>query len=605
MNRDKRWYKSEHDIHNALKCVVDEILSGEKQRINEQQGILKLYRNRDRNRVLVGGTSRNVIRSIVRTVHSRLIGMKPVPFYCSEGGDVELRERLELLNTAVAGLFLSTGFEDKFASLWCLHGILFGTGFVKAYASNGAVTMERVYPWEVLVDPLDGLYGEPSSLYQLRWVDRPVLEGLYPGKKYREFLSRSVGDRPDWAWWVSSVGEPVRLIEAWHLPDENGKGGRHVLATDYGTLLDEPYNEPDFPIIPFHYSDAEEGFWPDGVGQSLFPRQLEINRITEAVRETIRRCAWPRVFIPEGSAVPENMIDNTIGAIIPYQGGVPPQTVASPPLTREAVAYLSDLVASCYEDEGVSQFAASAQKPVGLQSGRALRIYADQQDGRLRDPGEKWTAARTRLGAALIRAQRAASLQDPSSPILFTSVKKKSVTRIVWKDVDITDEDIKLVAQPVSSLPQTPAAKAAMLEELYNSGSGVITLEEYRDGLDLPDVTALTEGAKAPRRCIEGILDQIVQTGIYAPPEPFFDLDLARVLGLQRYCQQYNEGAPEPILGLLRRWCMDVRDQQLQQAAAAAAAQQQIMPDPDPDPASAVATAEDQQQQIPDANEIG
>lgn len=570
---DRRWYRAaKGDAHQALKTAVDETLTAERPRIREQIEILRLFRQRMGSfvgyglhlRGLDSRVSRNVLRSIAKTIQSRLVGMKAIPFFCSDGGDIELRSRLELLNAAVAGLFTSTAFEDKYAPLWCLHGILVGTGFVHAYADKvkGTACVERVYPWEVLVDPVDGLYGEPRTMYRLRWIDRPVLREMFPGSRYDAAIKGATVEQPDWARWTSGLGAPVRVIEAWHLPDDEGQGGRHILATTAGTLVDEEYTYDDFPIVAFQYSDPEEGYWPDGVGQSLYSRQLEINRIAEAIRETIRRLAWPRVLNPQGSQVSEQQLDNTIGAIIEHAPGLPPQIVAPPPLTRDPVQYLSDLVASCYEDEGVSQMAAQAQKPAGIVSGRGLRIVADQQDGRLRDPGEKWTHARCRLGKALVRAQREASKAKPKAVLLFTDPKARSTTSVVWNEIDLPDKGLEMTAQPVSSLPQTPASKAALLEELYNGGSGVITLEEYRDGIDLPDVTALTEPSKAPRRTIEKILDAIVQTGVYTPPEAFFPLEMGRTLGAQRYCQAFNDDAPPEILALLRRWCLDCKDQQ-------------------------------------------
>lgn len=569
---DRRWWTAEKgSASTQLKTAIDEALTAERPRIREQIEIMRLFRQRLGSfvgyglhlRGLDSKVSRNVLRSIAKTIQSRLVAMKAIPFFCSEGGDIELRSRLEELNNAVAGLFVSTDFEDRHAALWCLHGVLLGAGFLHVYPDTvrGAAAVERVYPWEVLVDPVDGLYGEPRTMYRLRWVDRPVLREMFPERRFEAAIKGATVEQPDWARWTSSLGAPVRLIEAWHLPDDEGKGGRHILATTAGTLVDEPHEYDDFPLVAFHYSDPEEGYWPDGVGQSLYSRQLEINRISEAIRETIRRLAWPRVLNPIGSQVSDQQLDNAIGAIINYAPGMPPQVVTPPPLTRDPVQYLSDLVASCYEDEGVSQMAAMAEKPAGLQSGRSLRIFADQQDGRLRDPGEKWTHARARLGEALVRAQREASKAKPNAVLLFTDPKMRATTAVKWKDIDLPDAALKMIAQPVSSLPQTPAGKAAMLEELYNGGSGVITLEEYRDGLDLPDVTALTGPSKAPRRTIEKILDRIVQTGEYTPPESFFPLEMGRTLGAQRYCQAFNDDAPEPILALLRRWCLDCKDQ--------------------------------------------
>lgn len=565
---DRRWYKYDKNApHEGVYASVQEVLAAETQRIREQIEVMRVYRQRYATGNLeellgLGKTSRNVLRSVASTVHSRLIALKPIPFFCSESGDVDLRTRLEHLNEAVAGLFLSTRFEGEYASPWCLQGVLLGTSFLRVTTDGGRVGLDRVYPWEVLVDPLDGLYGQPRTIYQMRWVDRPVLMELFPGKQHRNGIKSASGERPSWVYWLRTLGDPVMVMEAWHLP-QGDTPGRHVVCTTSHTLLDEEYLHPEFPLIPFHYSDPEEGFWADGVGQRLYSRQIEIDRITAAVREAIRRCAWPRVFVPQGSQVEDAHLDNTIGSIISYTGGVPPTMSTAHGITAEAVNYLRDLVASCYEDEGVSQNAAMAQKPAGLQSGRALRIYADQQDGRLREPGEKWTRARTRLGEALVRAQREVSKENPRVPVLFSNAKTRTTTAIWWADVDVTDRQMEMVAQPVSSLPQTPAARAALLEEMYNAGSGVITLEEYRDGLDLPDISALTSGARAPRRTIEKILDRICQEGVYTPPQPFFPLDLARKLGVERYCQAFNDEQPPEILDLLQRWCMECRDQQL------------------------------------------
>jgi len=584
---DRRWYiYSQGEAHTPVKDTVDSLLTTERRRIRTMLDIQRIYRSRASttgtsasNVYLDTKTSRNTMRSVAKTVHSRLISLKPIPFFCSDGGDTELRERLELLNTAVHGLFLSSGFEAKHASSWCLHGILYGTGFLKVYNDNGKVCIDRVYPWEVLVDPLDGLYGDPQNIYQVRWVDKPVLMAAYPKKK-KDAIERCVGERPDWAYWLEGVGSPVRVTEAWHLPDSNGKGGRHVICTSAGTLLDEEYTYDSFPLVAFHYADPEDGFWPDGVGHTLYARQREINTISAAVKDTIRRLAWPKVFVMNGSQVNEGELDNTIGGIVHYDGK-PPVIGSPPPLAREAVQYLSDVVASCFEDEGVSQFSAQAQRTPGLTSGRALRINADQMDGRQRESSEKWTQARTRLGEALIRVQREASKVDPKSPVIFTNAKKRETVSVVWADVDIEDSILQLVEQPVSSLPWTAASRAALLEELYNSGSGVITLDEYREGIDLPDIAALTDDAKAPRRAISKILDGIVQTGVYAPPEPFFDMAEARLMGLRRYCREYVNETAEPIMALLRRWCMDCKDQQnrmiAQQQAAVEMQKQALM----------------------------
>jgi hypothetical protein len=605
------------DAHRQVANIVSEIMSEDASRIRFMQNVLSLYRHRSSKGYGIQNlprelrTARNTLRSVTKTIHSRLIAMKAIPFYCSDSGDSELRHRLEGLNKAVAGLYLSTGFEDRYASLWCETGILLGTSFLKAYPKAGRVKLERVMPWEVFYDPLDAYYGEPRCMYQVRWVDKAALQDAYPQMKYRDAVNGAGTSRPEWAWWTRSIHEPVCVIEAWRLGDEEeGEKGRHVVCTAGGTFVDEEYDGSDFDIVPFHYDECLEGPWADGVGSSLFGRQMEINRITRAIRETIVRLGWPKMILPEGGSISEAQLNNTPGAILNVTGSGVPVIMSPPPLTREPVQYLSDLVASCFEDEGVSQYAAMGAKPAGVYSGRAIRLVADQQDGRLRGAGESWVAARARLGAAMIRAQRRAAKDNPDTELVFTSAKKRESHAIKWKDIDLPDTSLQLVQQPVSSLPGTPGARAALLDELYNNGTGVITLDEYRDGIDLPDVSALTEGEKAPRRAIEKILDTMVLNGQYTPPEPFFPMALARKLGLQRYSIEYLNDTPEPIMGLLRRWCLECKEREIQaatadtmaaenvaanlqmQAQAAAAAQQEQMAAIAPDELAAEETVE-------------
>lgn len=582
---DRRWYlASKGDVHGALKEAVEVTLGCERPRLSEAARLLTLFREKRGTfgsmglnlPLTVSRLARNQLRSLVKTAQSRILAIKPVPFFCSEGGDLDLRTRLEMLNEATAGLFVATRFDDNFAPLMVLHGALLGTGHVKVYAHQGKVAVERVYPWEVFVDQLDGLYGQPRTLYQVRWLDRPVLREMFDTPKAREAIRLAPTDRAEWAGWVQGLGEPVRVIEAWHLADSEGKGGRHVIALDNATLRDEEYTYDEFPVVTYRWSDAEDGFWPDGLGHELYGKQLEINRISDAIAETVRRCAWPRVFVEHRSEVSAAQLDNTIGSIVRYRG-VMPQTVAAQGLTAEARQHLADLVQSCNDDTGISAYASSSTKPAGLQSGRALRIYADQQDGRLRDPGEKWTAARVAVGRAMVRAMREIAAENPRAEVLFTDPKGKAIRRIVWADVDVPDERLDMICQPVSSLPQTPAAKAALLDELYNGGA--ITLEEYRDGLDLPDVKALTDPAKAPRRAIEKSLDVICKEKRYVSPEPVFPLEMARTLGAQRYCQAYVDEADDLVLELLRRWVQDCSDLIASMAAPQGAPQEAPPPE--------------------------
>jgi hypothetical protein len=557
---DRRWWDEDaEDVHAAIENAVSVAYDHERARIAYYRALSRLHDEHDRSLVGVAAPRidedyrlpRNVLRRIVSTAHARLISTTPRPFYCSDGGDFDLRNKLEQLNTAVHGLFLAHK-ADNYANLATKHAVLYGDGFVKIYpithTNKPRIAIERVYPWEVLVDPLDALYGDPRSFFQVRWVDRAQLLSLW--SDHREILLSADAHCEDWASWTRLMGDPVRVVEAWHLDPDGGKG-RHVVAVSSGALVDEPYPYDATPLVRFQYETPRTGYWSDGLAHQVAGQQAELNDILSAISETIRRGAWPTVLVEKNSEVEVGQLNNDPMKIVRYRG-VAPQIQVAGGLTSEARQYASEIASSMFETSGISQYAAQSVKPAGLQSGRALRIFADQQDGNLREASELRAQSYLALGMALVRAQRAVSEVDPDSKIIFSDPKERRSVSLRWKDIDLPDTGLEMVAAPVSILPSTPAAKAASLEELMNAG--VLTPEEFRENLDLPDLKALNRTATAPRRVIEMQLLAIVRDGEPQMPEPFFPLDLARQLAAQHYCQAQVDGVSEDRLELLRRY---------------------------------------------------
>lgn len=564
---DRRWWFVKGDeVHATLTTALDLAMAHDRKRIDYYRILALLHDEHDR-QCMWGSRAidreedyrvpRNVLRRLVSTAHARLVSTVPRPFYCSDGGDFQLRQKLEDLNTAVYGLFLANK-VDGYASLAQRHALTFGDGFVKVspilHTKNPRVCVERVYPWEVYVDPLDGLYGEPRCYYQVRWVDRAHLIALWP--KYAKEIFDAATDRPEWAGWLDGMSDPVRVIEAWYL-DPDGDMGRHVVAVSSATLIDEPYGYDVPPLVRFQYSAPPTGFWGDGLAHEVAGQQMELNDVMGAQSETVKLGAWPSLLIEKNSEVEVGQLTNSPMKAIKFKG-VPPQIMTAQGLTAESSRYADGIAASMYETTGVSQYAASSAKPAGLQSGRSLRIFADQQEGNLREGSDLRAQSYLALGMALVRAQRAVSEVEPNARVIFSDPRERKVVSLKWRDIDLPDDGLEMVAAPISILPSTPAAKAAALEELMNAG--VLTPEEFRENLDLPDVKAMNKTASAPRRVIEMQLLKMIRDGEPQSPEPFFPLDLAKKLAAEHYCQAQVDGAAEDRLELVRRYWQACQD---------------------------------------------
>ena len=190
--RDRRWYLlPKEEVAKAVCATAKIAIDQDMPRWQEMRELARLFEEHGRQTFFAAGITdttvgplpRNVMRGLVETAHNLLVEATPRPFYGCEGGEFELRQRLEELNEAVSGLFLQHDLDD-FDSTATLHGSLWGTGAVKidaiTHTKKPRVRVERVYPWEALVDPLDAAYGDPSAFYLVRYVDRRALADLWP-----------------------------------------------------------------------------------------------------------------------------------------------------------------------------------------------------------------------------------------------------------------------------------------------------------------------------------------------------------------------------------------------------------------------------------------
>ena len=114
-----------------------------------------------------------------------------------------------------------------------------------------------------------------------------------------------------------------------------------------------------------------------------------------------------------------------------------------------------------------------------------------------------------------------------------------------------------------SSLPKDPAGRLAKVTEMVQAG--MISLQEGRRLLDYPDLEQVEKLANAAEERILQILDDIVDSGKYTPPDPFLDLMLAKTLVVQ-YINLYAAAKlEEKKMQLLRDFYTQILD--LAQAA--------------------------------------
>ncbi len=473
----------------------------------------------------------NVVQSCVDTLTSRITQSKPRPVFLTEKGDYKKRTLAKNLNSFVMGEFYQTKSYQKGEYL-LRDAEVFGTGCLKVFETfDHKVGVERVLWTELLVDDNDARDGSPRQLFQLKLVDRDLLAEFFP--EYRSEIAKAEQAFPDnSADSNRTIADQIMVAEAWRLPSGKDAGdGRHAIVCSSGTIFDEEFKKDRFPFVFAHYSQRLVGFWGQGLPEQLMGTQVEINKLLQTITKSINLVGVPRVFVEDGSKVVKAHLNNEIGSIITFRGTKPSYEVA-PCMPGEVYQQLQRLVDYAYQQSGISAMSASGKKPMGLDSGAALREFDDIQSDRFATLQTRYSDAYKDLAYLII--DQASDIAKEQGKYQTIYPGKNGTQMIDLPKVDNENDPFVIQCFDSSSLPRDPAGRLQKVTEMMQSG--IIDPSEGRRLLEFPDIEQVDQLANAPEERILKILDEIVEDGKYTPPDPFMNLDL----GIKLVNQYYN-----------------------------------------------------------------
>ncbi len=481
----------------------------------------------------------NLIQSVVDTLVSRISQSRPQPVFLTDNADYKERNLAKKLNNFTLGEFYQTK-AYELGAIVLRDALVEGTGVIHTFETpDHKVGLERVLLTELLIDPNEAMYGEPRQLYRIKLVDRDVLMANFPKFKNKiEIAAKSYPDNS--ADSSKSVSDLVMVVEGWHLRSgKNAKDGRHTLACSSGFLINEEYCKDRFPFSFLHYSPRLLGFWSQGVAEQLMGTQMELNSILFTISRAIKLVGVPRVFQEEGSKVVAAHHSNEIGVIVKYRGTKPSYEVA-PCNAPELYAERDKLIQYGYQQSGVSALQAASQKPQGLDSGEAIRTYDDISTDRFASLSRRYDNLFIDLAYQIIDLAKDIAEEQGEYSTVYPN--KNGTKEIDLPKAAMLEDTFIIQCFTQSSLPKDPAGRLAKVTEMIQSG--MITLQEGRRLLDYPDLEQVEKLANASEERILQILDEIVETGKYTPPDPFLDLALATTLTTQ-YINLYSSAKLE------------------------------------------------------------
>jgi hypothetical protein len=529
-------------------------------------------------------------RSIANAAHAKLAGQqKPKVQFVTSDADWATKRKSKKLDRFVEGQFMQS--VGIYGDVWqlmlrvFLDACVFPTGgAVKTFADeeDGRVSYERVFTWELFVDPLEARYGQPRNLFHVYPYDRDELIARFP--EHAEALEAAPEFVEDGeAEWVGSrrVSNQIRVCEAWRLPFSSTKPGRHVIAINDQTLVDEEWTRNEFPFIWIHWSKHLVG----SDGTSLIE---EISSISDAVNDTVQRMqdshtrtSMSVLTFEEGSVREEDLRSNEDGINFRIKpGAAMPQYVAPQPFGPANVQFLTMNVDKLHDVSGVSEMLSAGDKPAGLTAAVAIRATEDIQSKRFSVIYRAYEEAFVSLARHTVACVR--ELAEVKKDFSSRWSGKGFLKTIKWSDVDLEDDRYIIQIYPVGEVKNTPADRLQLIQEL--NAAGKVSDDALLQTIQYLDSAKELESVSRQRELVESYIDQWLDatpeaeqdgTFRYRPPIPWMpSLPDALVQVAQAYLEAEMDEVPDYNKDFFLRFMqeLDLEIQKKEQRAAANAA---------------------------------
>lgn len=573
------WYKKDADgkysadIAQQIASTIKFMTRHQGTRIEQLTASTRLYGNSSAFNLIGTGFTRansvnsnpqsqrisyNLCSSVGDTLTAKIAKLKVLPTFITNGGDWEVQQRAQDLSKFVEGVFYETKMHEK-GTYAFRDGYAWGNGIVFIDELRNKIYAERVFPHELVVDLIETLSSDPTQMHRVKIVDRSVLLGMYPDCE-EQIMAASPANFDD----IGGLGTAADLVtftSSWHLSgnpdaDEDATDGCYAVCVGDQPLEVRPYLKNYFPFVMTTYCKRLLGFWGQGGCERLQNLQGEINRLMILVQRSMWMGGSFKVLVKIGSKVVSQHLNNDVGSIIHWAGDVPPQYITPPMIQQDIYPYIDALITKGYNQEGVSMLDASSVKPLGVDSGKALRTMVDIADDRQEFLQQDMENFYLECSRQMIEKAKEIAKRKKSYKVMFPSTNFAQT--IDWKDVELDSDKYVMKAFPASSLSDDFTGRLQDVQELMQAG--IISPRAGRKLLRRPDL----EMADALSSAAEDLLCQKIENCLKkeeaAVAEPTMDLVLGKQLCLEYINYAQYHGCPEERVQLVRDFLNSIND---------------------------------------------
>lgn len=494
----------------------------------------------------------NVVKSVISTLVSRVVKMKPKANWVTNGGDFALQQQAKKLDKYTDGQFYQNKVY-KLNRVVVRDALIFGTGAAKGYEWYGRPKLERAFTPEMLVDDGEAKYGDPPTLYHPMTMNRAVLAEVYPD--FREKIWQAAPAKDDDWQSYDTTKDQVEVYRGWHrLSGPNADDGRQIVCLENCTLQYKDYEQESFSgaYAILRYEEPVLGWYGTGLARLLTGKQLEINKLLMEIQSAFHMGSNFRVLVERGSKIIKQHFNNEVGGILEYTGTAPVFAVAQT-VHPEKLQHLIWLIEQSFQEAGINQLTAAGQKDPTLKSGKAQQVALDVEDSRYVDFIQSYEEFC--LDEADLLFNIAKTLKRPMVMYLGKNVYEE----IDISEIDLAKESFALQKFPTSALSTSPDRRMEQVQDLANAGW--ITPADAKRMLDFPELETAQELDSAPYDIVMQILDGMLEGGDYFAPIPQMDLQLALGLSVNYYLRakvKFKKTIPEENYQLILRFMAEV-----------------------------------------------
>lgn len=502
----------------------------------------------------------NLCQSVVDTLTSQIAKNKIIPTFITSGAKWGMQRKAENLSRFVSGCFYENKVHRKGVAGF-RDGAVWGDGIVHVYrTADDRVGVARCLPHEFLTDNVEAMVsGQSMQLHRIQIVDRESLIEEFRQMPKKDFdrieaiIRHAMPANMQEVSGQGSAGDLVTVTSSWRLKSgPEATDGVYAITMDAKELIREQYDKDYYPFPKFQYSKRLLGDKGQGACERLQNLQGEINRLMILIQKSMWLGGSFKVLIKRGSKIVTQHLNNEVGAIVEYTDE-PPQYVTPPMIQQEIYPYVDALIEKGFRQEGVSMLQASSVKPMGINSGRALREYDNIAEDRQLEIGQAMEDFYLEVAKQMIDVVKDIFKDKGNYNVTWPGVR--FIETIDWKDVNLKEDEYVLKAFPTSSLPEEPAAKLETIQEYMQAG--LISPRAGRKLMRTEDLEMSDMLASASEDLICKTIEDIIYDKVLDDsdiPDGNWDLQLAKQLAVEYYNFALVNNCPEENLALLRDW---------------------------------------------------